>query len=94
MPNNWISHVKSFADKKKIKYTDAFKSQECKEEYQKNKPKSSDDMKQDMNKVIMKAPKVSKASKVKLQMPELPKADTNNVEVKIKAPRMRKSKVI
>ena len=89
MPNNWISHVKSFADKKKIKYTDALKSQECKEEYQKNKPKSSD-----MNKAIMKAPKVSKASKVKLQMPELPKADTNNVEVKIKAPRMRKSKVI
>ena len=90
MPNNWISHVKSFADKKKIKYTDALKSQECKEEYQKNKPKSSDDMKQ----AIMKAPKVSKASKVKLQMPELPKADSNNVEVKIKAPRMRKSKVI
>ena len=94
MPNNWISHVKSFADKKKIKYTDALKSQECKEEYQKNKPKSSDDMKQDMNKVIMKAPKVSKASKAKFQMPELPKADMNNVEVKIKAPRVRKSKVI
>ena len=90
MPNNWISHVKSFADKKKIKYTEALMSAECKEEYRKNKPKSSDDM----NKVIMKAPKVSKASKVKLQMPELPKADTNNVEVKIKSPRMRKSKVI
>ena len=30
-----------------------------------------------MNKVFMKAPKVSKASKVQLQMPELPKDDTN-----------------
>jgi len=79
---------------KKNKYTEALMSAECKEEYRKNKPKSSDDMKKDMNKVIMKAPKASKTPKVKLEMPALPKADMNNLEVKIKAPRMRKSKVI
>jgi len=39
MPNAWISHVKDFADKKKMKYTDALKSQECKDAYKSSKPK-------------------------------------------------------
>jgi len=39
MPNAWITHVKEFADKKKMKYTDALKSQECKDAYKSKKPK-------------------------------------------------------
>jgi len=39
MANNWVNHVKEFSEKKKIKYTDAMKSAECKAEYEKNKPK-------------------------------------------------------
>ena len=39
MPNAWITHVKEFSDKKKMKYNDALKSQECKDAYQNSKPK-------------------------------------------------------
>ena len=56
MANNWVSHVKEYAEKKKIKYTDAMKSQECKDLYQKNKPKTADDMK-------IKTPRKVKADK-------------------------------
>jgi len=70
MPNTWISFVKEFADKKKLKYTDALKSQECKDAYKKDKPKSSDDMKQEINKVIVKTPKIPKIPKT----PKTPKS--------------------
>jgi len=60
MPNAWITHVKEFSDKKKMKYTDALKSQECKDAYKEKKPKSMDEMKQDMQKVIVKTPRVKK----------------------------------
>ena len=33
--NNWINHVKAFANKHKIKYMEALKHKECKEEYSK-----------------------------------------------------------
>lgn len=96
MTNAWVQHVREFADKKKMKYTDAMKSAECKAEYQKNKPKSSNDMKEDMNKVIMKAPK--KTSKKKMEAtPELKAVEMPimaNVEVKAKTPRIRKSKAM
>ena len=42
MANSWVSHLKEYANKKKMKYNDALKSAECKAEYKKNKPKCFD----------------------------------------------------
>lgn len=74
MPNTWVSFVKEFASKKKMKYNEALKSADCKAEYQSNKPKSSEDMKREMNNVIdktpVKIPKISKTPKT----PKTPKS--------------------
>ena len=64
MPNIWVSFVKEFADKKKIRYTDALKSQECQDAYKKDKPKFSEDMKVETNHVIDKNP---------VKIPNIPK---------------------
>ena len=71
MANSWISHVRAFAEKKKMKYTDAMKSAECKAEYQNNKPKSSEDMKMEMNKVIIKQPRKTKAKMDAIALPPM-----------------------
>ena len=55
MPNTWVSFVKEFADKKKIKYNDAMKSSECKDAYQKTKV--SLDMTKDVIKMSAKTKK-------------------------------------
>ena len=95
MPNTWVSFVKEFADKKKIRYTDALKSQECQNAYKKDKPKSSDDMKREMNEVIdktpMKIPKMPK-KQMKMEIVETPlkMPEMNNVEVKVRKPRVKK----
>jgi len=90
MANSWVSHVKAYADKKKMKYNDALKSAECKAEYQKNKPKSSDETKQEMNKVILKTPK---KSKMILEEPMDVKLDMVDTTVKVRKPRVKKSTV-
>ena len=51
MPNAWITHVKEFSDKKKMKYTDALKSQECKDAYKSGKQKK------ETNDITVKIPK-------------------------------------
>ena len=95
MPNTWVSFVKEFASKKKMKYNEALKSADCKAEYQKNKPKSSDDMKREMNEVIdktpMKIPKMPK-KQMKMEIVETPlkMPEMNNVEVKVRKPRIKK----
>ncbi len=88
--NSWVSHVKAYAEKKKMKYNDALKSAECKAEYQKNKPKSSDETKQEMNKVIMKTPK---KSKMIIEEPMDVKLDMVDTTVKVRKPRVKKSTV-
>ena len=97
MANNWVSHVKAYAEKKKMKYNDALKSAECKAEYQKNKPKSSDETKQEMNKVIMKTAtrdKMSpKKSKMIIEEPMDVKLDMVDTTVKVRKPRVKKSTV-
>ena len=60
MANSWISFVKDFADKKKMKYTEAMKSQECKDAYKSEKPKSNDDMKKEMNNMVVKVQRKKK----------------------------------
>lgn len=90
MANSWVSHVKEYANKKKMKYNDALKSAECKAEYQKNKPKSSDETKQEMNKVIMKTPK---KSKMIIEEPMDVKLDMVDTTVKVRKPRVKKSTV-
>jgi len=78
MPSAWISHVKDFSDKKKIKYTDALKSQECRESYHSNKPKS-------MSEITVKVARMPK----KTNKSELPlKPDM----VPVQAMRTRKKK--
>ncbi len=39
MKSSWITHVKSFAQKHKIKYSEALKNAKCKSEYHKSKGK-------------------------------------------------------
>ena len=39
MKSLWITHVKSFAQKHKMKYGDALKNAQCKSEYHKSKGK-------------------------------------------------------
>jgi hypothetical protein len=39
MKSSWITHVKSFAQKHKIKYGEALKNSQCKSEYHKSKGK-------------------------------------------------------
>ena len=61
MANNWISFVKEFSTKKNMKYMDALKSPECKEAYNKQKPKSNN-----TDKEMMKPKKEkSKPKKIK-----------------------------
>jgi len=73
MPNTWVSFVKEFASKKKMKYNEALKSADCKAEYQSNKPKSSDDMKREMNNIIEKTPKTPKTPRTP-KIPKIPKS--------------------
>ncbi len=90
MPNAWITHVKEFSDKKKMKYTDALKSQECKDAYKENKPKSMDEMKQEMNKVIVKTPRVKKM-KTQLEPLEMKANISTTIEPKkSRQPRTKK----
>ena len=64
MPNAWITHVKEFSDKKKMKYTDALKSQECKDAYQSKKPKKETN--------DVKIPRKKKAgSPMEMKMPHI-----------------------
>lgn len=98
MANSWITHVREFAIRKKMKYTDALKSADCKAEYQENKPKSNDDIKKDINKVIIKKPKTNKEV-VMLKPVELTKEMKSTIipdisEMKIKKPRVRSSRII
>lgn len=66
MPNAWITHVKEFADEKKMKYTDALKSQECKDAYKSKKPKK------ETNDVTLKIPRKKKAgSPMEMKMPHI-----------------------
>lgn len=97
MANSWINHVREFANRKKMKYTDALKSADCKAEYQEKKPKSSDEMKQEMNKVIIKAPRKKKDTSL-LKPAEMPAEIKTSIipqlnDMKIKKPRVRTSKV-
>ena len=39
MASAWVTHVKSFAQKHKIKYGEALKNAQCKSEYHKSKGK-------------------------------------------------------
>ena len=89
MANTWITHVKAYAEKKKMKYTDAMKSEECKSEYDKNKPKFNDEKKEEMNKIIMKNPKKVK-NKTIIEEIEIPKLDMVDTTVKIRKPRISK----
>ena len=90
MPNAWITHVKEFSDKKKMKYTDALKSQECKDAYKENKPKSMDEMKQEKNKVIVKTPRV-KNMKTQLEPLEMKANISTTIEPKkSRQPRTKK----
>lgn len=78
MPSAWILHVKEFADKKKLKYTDALKSQECKESYHKNKPKS-------MSEITVKVPRIPRKtnkSEMPLKPDEMPVQAMEKVKVK------------
>ena len=66
MPNAWITHVKEFADKKKMKYTDALKSQECKDAYKSKKPKK------ETNDITLKIPRKKKAgSPMEMKIPHI-----------------------
>lgn len=88
MPNAWITHVRDFADKKKMKYTEALMSAECKAEYQKNKPKTNDEMK--MPKPMRKPKQVSTTTDTPLKAPVM--AAMPNAEMTLKPPRVRKLK--
>lgn len=97
MANSWINHVKEFSSRKKMKYTDALKSADCKAEYQEKKPKSSDEMKQEMNKVIVKAPRKKKDTSL-LKPVEMPTEIKTTIvpqlnDMNFKKPRARTSKV-
>ena len=87
MANNWITFVKDFAGKKKMKYTDALKSAECKEAYNKQKPKSMEEMKNSTKTMIKtKKTKVDKDEKV-MKPFEVPVEPV----VKVKKPRAKKT---
>lgn len=90
MANAWILHVRDFADKKKMKYTEAMKSQECKDAYKKGKPQSNDDMKKEMPKKQMS--RRTKAQKVNVEVEQMkafePPMEVMN-EIKIKKTRTK-----
>lgn len=67
MSNSWISFVKEYSDKKKIKYTDAMKSSECKDAYQKQKPKNETPNKK------VKMPMMSSPVEAKVRKPRMKK---------------------
>lgn len=89
MPNAWVSFVKEYSEKKKMKYNDAMKSAECKEEYQKQKPKSMEET----SKVMVKMPKM-KMSKQTIQEPLKPLEPPKDtiMEAKVRKPRIKKMK--
>lgn len=61
----WVQHCKDYASQKEIKYTEAMKSQECKELYHKNKQPIDKEKINEMTrpKVEMTRPKSSKTTK-------------------------------
>ena len=86
MANNWINFVKEFSAKKNMKYTDALKSAECKEAYNKQKPKSMEEMK-NSTKIMIKAKKTKVDMDEKVMKPfEVPA----EADVKVKKARAKK----
>ena len=86
MVSSWIEHVKQYAKDKKVNFSYAMKSSDCKESYHKNKPKSGD-----VEKVIMKTkPKMEDLS-LKAFVPPM---DISTEEVKIKTRKSRTKKVV
>ena len=51
--SEWVNHVKQFSEKHKMKYNEAMKNKQCKDEYQKKKGKQPvmNDMKPKMSKM-------------------------------------------
>jgi len=77
MPSAWVEHVKDFASKKEMKYSEAMKNDECKELYHRSKEtidkKKVDEITRPKVKIDMKAIK------------EVKKEPMVNVEVKMEA---------
>ena len=88
MANSWILHVLDFSNKKKMKYSDALKSADCRAEYQKNKSKSMDESQMDMNKIITKVPK---NKKVMMEEPVVEPIEPVKV---MRKPRVKKMKEV
>ena len=55
--SEWVNHVKAFSEKHKMKYNEAMKSKQCKDEYHKKKGKQPE-MKDMVPKI--RKPKTSK----------------------------------
>ena len=95
MPNAWVSFVKEFSDKKKMKYNDAMKSAECKEAYQKQKPKSMDETSKEMVKTPkMKMPKKVQTETIQSPLKSFEPPPDTIVEAKVRRPRMKKVKEV
>ncbi len=86
MVSSWIQHVKQYAKDKKVNFAFAMKSNDCKELYHKNKPKSGD-----VEKVMIKPkPKMDDLS-LKAFVPPM---DISTEEVKIKMRKSRTKKMV
>ncbi len=88
MPNAWITHVKEFADKKKMKYNDALKSQECKDAYQSSKPKK------ETKDIGVKMPKMKKSDKLTMDTPMAVMPPTEMMMPPMKMKRVKSKKVM
>lgn len=88
MPNAWITHVKEFADKKKMKYNDALKSQECKDAYQSSKPKK------ETKDIGVKMPKMKKSDKLSMDTPMAVMPPTEMMMPPMKMKRVKSKKVM
>jgi hypothetical protein len=88
MPNAWITHVKEFSDKKKMKYNDALKSQECKDAYQSSKPKK------ETKDIGVKMPKMKKSDKLSMDTPMAVMPPTEMMMPPMKMKRVKSKKVM
>jgi hypothetical protein len=66
MANQWIEHLKNYAKKHSISYSDAVNSEKCRDEYYKNKAKGGKESKKE--KKIKEVEPVDKNKKIKIKI--------------------------
>ena len=97
MSSKWVEHVKEFASKKEMRYSEAMKNEECRKPYQENKQsKPLEEMKEIARPISVKKVKkeIKKADDIFIPEPDVvEKKETMKPSKEMKRTKMSKTKI-